>query len=105
MIFKIHCDKKNIEFLSTAFDHKSLLNLLELGIDYIKIPSGEITNYHYLNNLKDINKEILLSTGMSDFGEVKNVVDYLVTDLNISAKSITLFNVHQPTPHHLKIVM
>ena len=39
-----YCNKKNIEFLSTAFDIESLQMLLDLSIKRIKIPSGEITN-------------------------------------------------------------
>ena len=42
---KRYAKKKKIKFLSTAFDLKSLYFLKKLKLDFIKIPSGEITNY------------------------------------------------------------
>ena len=39
-----YCKIKDIQFLSTAFDHDSIDLLAELGIPFYKIPSGEITN-------------------------------------------------------------
>ena len=48
--------KLNIDFISSAFDQKSLRFLCnDLDLDIIKIPSGEITNYPYL---KEISKKI-----------------------------------------------
>ena len=40
----VHCQNRNIQFLSTAFDLESLDFLVSLGVDLFKIPSGEITN-------------------------------------------------------------
>ena len=40
---KISSSKK-IRFLSTPFDKDNLKYLMKLKIDFIKIPSGEITN-------------------------------------------------------------
>ena len=42
-----YCNRKNIKFLSTAFDHDSIDLLAELNIPFYKIPSGEITNLPY----------------------------------------------------------
>jgi len=43
-----YCQKKNIQFFSTAFDLDSLEYLHEVGLKMVKIPSGEITNLPYL---------------------------------------------------------
>ena len=43
-----YCNSKKIKFLSTAFDLEGLDFLNDLGIDLMKIPSGEITNFQYL---------------------------------------------------------
>lgn len=43
-----YCKLKNINFFSTAFDLDSLTYLKEIGLDLVKIPSGEITNLPYL---------------------------------------------------------
>ena len=45
--------KKKIKFLSTAFDEKSLNLLKRFKLDYIKIPSGEITNYPFLKKISN----------------------------------------------------
>ena len=42
------CKEKEIEFLSTGFDEESLKILQDLNVSIFKIPSGEITNKHYL---------------------------------------------------------
>lgn len=41
-VLKQECTKNNIEFMSTAFDLKSLQYLSSLGMKTFKIPSGEI---------------------------------------------------------------
>ena len=43
-----YCKKRKIKYLSTAFDISNLKFLLKNKIDYIKIPSGEITNLDLL---------------------------------------------------------
>ena len=63
-IFK-YCKIKNIGFLSTGFDFQSMETLKSYDMDYIKIPSGEITNLPMLQYVSKLKKPIILSTGMS----------------------------------------
>ena len=91
-----YCKKKKIKFLSTAFDLKSLEFLLNLGIDYIKIPSGEITNYSLLKKISKINKKVILSTGASTFKEITAAVKIL--KLKNSFLTIMHCNSAYPTP-------
>ena len=72
-----YCKKKNIKFLSSAFDIKSLKYLQSLGISTLKIPSGEITNLPYLRYVGKCNFEVFLSTGMADIREIKSAMDIL----------------------------
>ena len=51
---KRYATKKKIRFLSTAFDLKSLYFLKKLNLDFIKIPSGEITNYPLLKEISQL---------------------------------------------------
>ncbi len=92
-----HCVKKNIMFLSTPFDLKSIKLLSELGIQIYKIPSGEITNLPYLREIAKQHKKIILSTGMSNMEEVKAAVNILK---NNGAEDVTLLhcNTQYPTP-------
>ena len=59
-----YSNNKNIHFLSSPFDHESIDLLSELGLEIIKIPSGEITNLPYLKYIGKLDKKLILSTGM-----------------------------------------
>lgn len=68
------CAKRDIEFMSTAFDELSAKFLLGLGVKRLKVPSGEITNIPLVSYLASTGKKIILSTGMSTLGEVGDAV-------------------------------
>jgi len=72
-----YCKNKNIIFLSTPFDHGSIELLDRMGMKIFKIPSGEITNLPYLRHIGSLNKEVILSTGMADLGEIEDALDIL----------------------------
>lgn len=74
-----HCQERSIGFLSTGFDTQSVDLLLKLGIDWLKVPSGEITNLPYLRHIGGAGKKIILSTGMSDLDEVGQALSALET--------------------------
>ncbi len=94
-----YCQEKNILFLSTPFDHDSIDMLDRLGLEIFKIPSGEITNLPYLRHIGSLEKEIILSTGMADMGEIEDAIDVLVT-AGARRESITVLhaNTMYPTP-------
>ena len=72
------CNYYGINFLSTAFDNENLVYLAkDLDLDYIKIPSGELTNYPYLRLAAQLNKPIILSTGMATLQEIVESVNLL----------------------------
>lgn len=74
---KAYCDEVGIGFMSTPFDLVSIDCLAELGMDYWKIPSGEITNLPYLRKIASYGDRVILSTGMSTLDEVENAVKIL----------------------------
>jgi len=69
--------EREIEFLSTAFDKTNLDYLVELGIQRIKVPSGEITNLPLLRHIGGQGLPVLLSTGMANLGEIEAAIDVL----------------------------
>ena len=73
----MYCDNKNIEFLASGFDLKSLEFIKKLNLKRYKIPSGEITNLPYLRFVGNQNKPIILSTGMANISEIKEALDIL----------------------------
>jgi N,N'-diacetyllegionaminate synthase len=72
-----HCNSSGIEFLSSAFDMKSIIMLKELGIKIWKVPSGEITNLPYLRLIGSFCEPVLVSTGMCTLEEVRSALDIL----------------------------
>jgi N,N'-diacetyllegionaminate synthase len=73
-----HCQKQQIEFMSTPFDLQSIQFLNRLGVERFKIPSGEITNYPYLKMVGAFNKEIVLSTGMATLADIEAALNSLI---------------------------
>jgi N,N'-diacetyllegionaminate synthase len=73
-----YCNEKQIMFLSTPFDHDSIDMLNNFGMPIFKIPSGEITNLPYLRHIGRLDKEVILSTGMADLGEIEDALDVLM---------------------------
>jgi N,N'-diacetyllegionaminate synthase len=94
-----YCNSNNILFLSTPFDHDSIELLNTLGLEIFKIPSGEITNLPYLRHIGRLNKKVILSTGMSDIGEIEDALDVLI-DAGTKKENITVLhaNTMYPTP-------
>lgn len=72
-----YASKQGIIFLSTPFDKGSVDLLDELGVPAFKIASGEITNFPLLKIIAAKGKPIILSTGMSSMGEIRDALDVL----------------------------
>lgn len=65
------CDQQGIGFLSTAFDLPSADLLETFAMDYIKIPSGDLTNLPLLRHQAQFKRKLLISTGMASMAEIR----------------------------------
>ena len=94
-----YCKQKNIHFFSTAFDLDSLAYLKEIGLDLVKIPSGEITNLPYLRKAAQLFNKVILSTGMCTMEDIEDAVNVFLAE-KISKENITILhcNTEYPTP-------
>lgn len=94
-----YCKQKNIHFFSTAFDLDSLQYLRDIGLDLVKIPSGEITNLPYLRKAAQLFNKVILSTGMCTMEDIEAAVDVFLAE-KISKENITILhcNTEYPTP-------
>ena len=72
-----YAKNKNIMFLSTPFDNRSVDLLVELGVPLIKISSGDITNHPFLKFIAKKGLPIIISTGMSTLEEVAEAVSVI----------------------------
>ncbi len=94
-----HCKYRRIQFFSTGFDPESIDLLVELGLEFFKIPSGEINNLPYLRHVGRYGKPIILSTGMATLGEIEEALEIL-EQAGTPRKLITVLhcNTEYPTP-------
>ncbi|WP_034445909.1 N-acetylneuraminate synthase [Butyrivibrio sp. AE2032] len=95
---KRHCDDIGITFASTADDECSLNFLVNLGIPFIKVGSGDIGNVHYLRQIGAKGLPIILSTGMSSLQDVELSLDAIKEG---GAEEITLLHctTNYPCPY------
>lgn len=93
------CRQVGIAFNSSPFDIASVDALLQLGIEFVKIPSGEITNLAYLRYVGGCAKPLILSTGMARLDEVAAALDVL-QQAGTPRDRITVLhcNTEYPTP-------
>lgn len=96
-----HAQRRNIGFLTTAFDFQSLDFIRSLNLHLIKIPSGEITNSPYLKRIASFKKPIIVSTGMANIDEIDAALAVLVSN-GASLQDITVLHctTEYPAPFH-----
>lgn len=91
--------ERGVLFLSTGFDFPSIELLDSLGMELFKIGSGEIINLPLLRKIGRLNKKVILSTGMSNIGEIEDALNIL-TESGTKRENITVLhaNTEYPTP-------
>lgn len=81
-MLKKYCDDKGIYFLSTPFDFESVDFLVDdLGMDIVKIPSGELTNLPFLHYIATKQKRMIISTGMATMDEIHESLAFIAHGL------------------------
>ncbi|WP_430883968.1 N-acetylneuraminate synthase [Fusibacter sp. JL216-2] len=93
-----YCNKKGVKFMSSPFDIQSLQLLVDLDVDFIKIPSGEIVNYPLLREIGLTKKPVVMSTGMSTLEDVELAIEVLRKH---GTRELTVLhcNTEYPTPY------
>lgn len=93
------CEKSGVRFCSTGFDNPSIDFLCGLGVDFLKIPSGEITNMPYLRHIASKQFQIIMSTGMATMKEVEKAL-LILESSGTNRDKVTLLhcNTEYPTP-------
>jgi len=71
---KEYCDRKGLLFMSSPFDDDSVDLLDQLGVRVFKIPSGEVVNHPFLENIARRGRPLIMSTGMCCLSEVDEAV-------------------------------
>lgn len=93
------CEETGIGFMSTPFDTVSIELLQELGQDFMKVPSGEITNLPYLRKIAAGKTPVILSTGMATLEEIGAALEVLTSgELTLDDITVLHCNTEYPTP-------
>ena len=74
---KEHCDRAGIIYLCTPYENQSVDMLDSLDVAAYKIASTDTTNLPFLRYLASKDRPVILSTGMSNLGEVEQAVSTL----------------------------
>lgn len=93
------CAEEGIGFFSTGFDPESVDFLVELGIERLKVPSGELTNLPLLEHMAGKGLPVILSTGMATLEEIVDAVS-VFEEQGLERSKITVLhcNTEYPTP-------
>ena len=72
-----YCQEKNIMYMCTPWDVKSLDILETFKVPCYKVASADLTNMPLIDKISDTGKPIILSTGMSKLKEIVKTSNFL----------------------------
>ena len=70
-----HCTEQRVEFLSSPFSMQAVELLGRVGVPAWKVGAGEVNNLPLLEKLRGTGKPVILSSGMSSWGEMDAAVE------------------------------
>ncbi len=73
----LHCKNIGIDWTASCWDLPSVEFIENYNVPFIKIASACLTDKELIYKIKDTNKPVILSTGMSTMSEIKKAVDLL----------------------------
>lgn len=100
---KKYCEDKNLVFMCSAFDEKSIYDLVDIECNYIKLPSQLYSDDNLKNILLKVrrvkNINILVSTGMHNSKEIFcndwiYYADFIFHCVSIYPLNLTKMNLH-----------
>lgn len=95
---KEYCDGKNITYMCTPWDQKSLAVLEQFGVEAYKIASADLTNIPLIDQVSDTGKPLIISTGMSTEDEIRFTASFL--QKKQSSFALLHCNSTYPAPFH-----
>ena len=90
--------KIGIEFISTPFDVNSAKFLNKLGVKLFKVASPDLQDVYLHKYLNQINKRVIISTGMSNEKEIDECLKYYK-----NKKRLPYYTVFLLIQHHIKV--
>lgn len=75
-----HCRQKKIAWFASCWDIEAINFMEAFNPPCYKVPSASLTDQELLKNLRGTGRPIILSTGMSTIGQIREAVKLLGTD-------------------------
>ncbi|MBL8992706.1 MAG: N-acetylneuraminate synthase family protein [Spirochaetia bacterium] len=98
---KDYADRKKILFLCTPFGPKSAEELGRMGVAAFKIASPEVTYFSLLGRVAEFRRPLLLSTGVTELADLRQVRNYLKAFPELENNFTFLHCITQyPAPEH-----
>ncbi len=72
-----HCAEVGIEVMCTAWDPRSVDRLVAYGVPSLKVASADLTNHALLRHMAASGTPMVISTGMSTEGEIRESVEVM----------------------------
>jgi N,N'-diacetyllegionaminate synthase len=82
LTIKKHCESIGIRFLSTPYNFEDADLLNDIGVDAFKIASGQLVELPFLKYVAKFKKQMIISTGMANIGEVFDAVEAIRNEGN-----------------------
>ena len=102
---KQHCDEVGLDFICSPFSNAAVDWLQQLDVKAYKIGSGEVTNFLLLDKIIQTRKPMIISSGMSSFEELDQIVAYLKSkSTNFSILQCTTAYPTQPHQYGLNLI-
>ncbi len=87
----LYCKHKGIDWFVSAWDEESVEFMEQFDPILYKISSASLTDFDLLQNIKQLNKPIILSTGMSTIEEIEETVEFLDNNNLLIAQSTSTY--------------
>lgn len=100
---KEEAEKIGLHFLSTAFDKTSVDFLEELGVNFYKIASFEVTDIPLIKYIASKKKPIIVSTGMATLGEIEEAVTAIKSQGNQDLSLLKCSSAYPATPADMNL--
>lgn len=101
---KDYAEEKKLDFLCTPFDITSAEFINSININAFKVSSADLTNIELIEYLSKTGKPIILSTGMSYWDEIEQIVSYLKSQ-NTSFALLHCRSVYPVWPREVNLKM
>ena len=101
-IFKY--SRKNFKLISTAFDEKSVIKIVDLKFDFLKIASCSMNEWPLLEHISKFakKKKIICSLGGANENEIRNTISFF-KNRNINVKYLYCVAKYPTKPENLKM--